>query len=74
MNGPVRRASWAFQAKGEAPAVRASQIPMRVERLTDVPEERLEQLVASFRRDGAVEVRTLRQPNGSWTVEAAFQG
>lgn len=56
-----------------AVAARASQVPLRVETLRDVPEPDLEPVVASFRRDGAVEVRTMRQANSLWTIEATFR-
>ena len=40
--------------------------------LNDVPEEGLEEVVASFKRDGATEVKTEKQANGKYKVTAKF--
>jgi hypothetical protein len=41
--------------------------------LTDVPADRVEKVVAQFKAEGAIFVRTKREPDGNFTVEATFR-
>jgi hypothetical protein len=43
----------------------------REETLTDIPDELLDEIIASFALEGA-KVEKLRQPDGKWTVVAVF--
>lgn len=43
----------------------------RLETLTDVPTEAVDEVVSDFESEGAF-VALKRQPNGAWTVVAAF--
>ena len=44
----------------------------RTETLTNVPSERVEDIVSRFRADGAAKISREEQPDGSWTVTAEF--
>ena len=44
----------------------------RVEKLTDVPDSAVDQVVKDYKTAGAVDVKKQRQPNGLWTVIATF--
>lgn len=43
----------------------------RVEELTDIPTEELQDVIADYESEGA-QVETIKQPNGKWTVKATF--
>ncbi len=44
----------------------------RIEQLTGVPFEKIEQIVAMFRAEGAAMVSRVQQSDGSWNVTAEF--
>jgi hypothetical protein len=44
----------------------------RTETLTDVPDDLLNEVVASFASDHASRIEKRRQPDGRWTVVATF--
>lgn len=46
----------------------------RIETLSGVPSEKVEQIVARFQADGAVQVTREAQSDGSWVVIAEFPG
>ena len=39
---------------------------------TDIPEEKVKDVVAGFQVDAPFRVETIKQPNGLWTVIAEF--
>ncbi len=43
-----------------------------LQRLTDVPDNRVEKIMSQFRAEGASDVVRVRAANGTWTVEAVF--
>ncbi len=45
---------------------------VRMEELTDIPESELEELEASYRLDGALDIERVRQNNGLWTLKVTF--
>lgn len=40
--------------------------------LTDIPEDRVSEIVKSFRRDGAIKITQQQLRSGSWVVVAEF--
>ncbi len=44
----------------------------RIEQLNGVPFEKIEQIVAMFRAEGAAMVSRVQQSDGSWNVTAEF--
>ncbi len=44
----------------------------RTERLTQVPENRVNKVMASFTAEGAIKIHKIQEPDGTWTVEAMF--
>ncbi len=44
----------------------------RLQRLTDVPSDRVDKIMTQFKAEGAMKVSRQRAPNGTWTVEAIF--
>ncbi|MCH7710649.1 MAG: hypothetical protein IH903_03335 [Proteobacteria bacterium] len=44
----------------------------RVEQLTSVPFEKVEEIAAMYRAEGATRVSREQQPDGSWIVTAEF--
>lgn len=47
-------------------------MPMRIESLINVPDDKLSYIIKSFYRDGAVHVVSEPMPDGAWTVTATF--
>lgn len=43
------------------------------EEIERVPKEEVEDVIKSFRLDGAINVETRQAEDGSWTVTAAFE-
>ncbi len=42
------------------------------QRLTGVPDDRADKIMAMFKAEGAIEIHKIREPEGTWTVEAVF--
>ncbi len=45
---------------------------IKTERLTEVPDDRVDKIMAMFKAESAIEIRKIREPDGTWTVEAMF--
>jgi len=43
----------------------------RVEELTDIPSDQVEDVISDFNSEGA-QVEKISQPDGNWTVRATF--
>ena len=48
-------------------------IDERVERLTSIPDEDVDELIKGFEIDGAIKILKERQPDGLWTLTAYFE-
>jgi len=46
-------------------------IMSRVEKLENIPESDVEEIVSDFKSEGA-SVEKIREPDGQWTVQATF--
>lgn len=44
---------------------------VRLEQLTDIPPDEVDQVVEDYRSEGAA-VEKIEQPDGNWTVNATF--
>ena len=44
----------------------------RTERLTQVPDDRVDKIMAMFKAEGAKKIHKIQEPEGTWTVEAIF--
>ncbi len=47
-------------------------MPSGEEKTTDVPDEKLDQVVAGYKLDNPTKVEKVKQPDGKWTVIATF--
>jgi len=47
-------------------------MPKGVFKSTDVPEGKLEQVVAGYKLDNPTNIEKIKQPDGKWTVIATF--
>ncbi len=46
----------------------------RVFKMTDVPEEKLDQVIDGYKLDNPTNIEKVKQPDGKWTVTATFSG
>ncbi len=44
----------------------------KTERLTQVPDDRVDKIMAMFKAEGAKKIHKIQEPEGTWTVEAIF--
>ena len=42
------------------------------ERLTGIPGDQVDKVVASYTAEGAIEVSKIQEPDGTWTVEVVL--
>ncbi len=47
-------------------------MPTGVFRTTNVPQEKLAQVVAGYMLDNPIKIDKIKQPDGKWTVTATF--
>lgn len=47
-------------------------MPSGVFKTTNVPQEKLAQVVAGFMLDNPIKIEKIKQPDGKWTVIATF--
>ncbi len=47
-------------------------MPSGEEKTTDVPDEKLDQVVAGYNLDNPTNIQKVKQPDGKWTVIATF--
>ena len=49
------------------------QVKEHVERLTSIPDDKVDEVVRSFQLDGATKILREKEPDGTWTVTASFE-
>ena len=49
-------------------------MPSGVWKITDIPADGVDEVVANFQLDGPDSVEKTEQPNGKWTVVATYPG
>ncbi len=47
-------------------------MPKGVYKTTDIPEDKLDQVVAGYQLDNPAKIEKVKQPDGNWTVIATF--
>lgn len=47
-------------------------MPTGIQETTDVPENKLAQVVRGYELDHPTKIEKIKQPNGMWTVRATF--
>ncbi len=52
----------------------AMKIDTKKERLKKIPSEKVEEIVASYTMEGALEVTKTKEADGTWTVEVILPG
>lgn len=40
--------------------------------MKNVPEDKVDEIVRMLKKDGAINIKKRRQPNGKWTIEATM--
>ncbi len=45
----------------------------KMERLTQVPDDRVDEIMAMFKVEGAIKIHKIQGPESTWTVEAIFR-
>ncbi len=47
-------------------------MPTGIQETTDVPENKVDQVVAGYQLDNPIKIEKIKQPNGKWTIRATF--
>jgi len=47
-------------------------MPTGIQETTDVPENKVAQVVAGYQLDNPTKIEKIKQPDGNWTVRATF--
>ncbi len=50
----------------------AKEIETKRERLTGIPGAQVDEVIASYTAEGAIEVNKKKEPDGTWTIEVIF--
>ena len=49
-------------------------MPTGVFRITDIPADQVERVIANYQLDAPENIQRIEQPNGKWTIIATFSG
>ena len=47
-------------------------MPTGIQETVDVPDDKLDQVIAGYQLDNPIKIEKTKQPNGKWTVRAIF--
>jgi len=47
-------------------------MPTGVQETTDIPNDKVDQVIAGFKLDNPIKIEKIKQPDGNWTVRATF--
>lgn len=47
-------------------------MPTGIQETTDVPNDKLDQVVNVYKLDSPIKIEKIKQPDGKWTVRATF--
>jgi len=47
-------------------------MPTGIQKSTDVPPDKVDEVIANYNLDGPVDIKKEEQPDGNWTITATF--